>query len=126
MGSPAQARNCLEESLSIAREIADRTGFHNYNYFRVETIDSFFQSILRNLARELGLKANLQVGLNDTEVESEAVDNIIENIQQENDPLLGWIMDFVQQKIGEDKNWNVISQIKKFVFAKIHIVCRYI
>ena len=26
---------------------------HNYNYFRVETIDTFFQSVLRNLAREL-------------------------------------------------------------------------
>lgn len=24
---------------------------HNYNYFRVETIDTFFQSVLRNLAR---------------------------------------------------------------------------
>ena len=28
---------------------------HNYSYFRVETIDSFFQSVLRNLARELEL-----------------------------------------------------------------------
>ena len=28
---------------------------HNYNYFRVETIDTFFQSVLRNLARELDL-----------------------------------------------------------------------
>lgn len=87
---------------------------HNYNYFRVETIDSFFQSILRNLARELGLKANLQVGLNDTEVESEAVDNIIENIQQDSDPLLTWIMDFVTEKIDKEKNWNVIGRIKDF------------
>ena len=40
---------------------------HNYNYFRVETIDSFFQSVLRNLARELDLTANLRIGLNDTQ-----------------------------------------------------------
>ena len=26
---------------------------HNYSFFRVETIDRFFQSVLRNLAREL-------------------------------------------------------------------------
>ncbi len=87
---------------------------HHYNYFRVETIDSFFQSILRNLARELGLTANLQVGLNDKEVEHQAVDDIIDNIQQDNDPLLGWIMDFVQMKMDESKNWNVIGQIKEF------------
>lgn len=101
-------------------EIRDRAGLamnlilHHYHYFRVETIDSFFQSILRNLARELGLPANLQVGLNDKDVESEAVDHIIENIDKDNDPLLTWIMDFVSEKIRDEKNWNVIGQIKDF------------
>ena len=41
---------------------------HNYSYFRVETIDSFFQSVLRNLARELDLTANLRISLNDKQV----------------------------------------------------------
>ena len=36
---------------------------HNYNNFRVQTIDAFFQSVLRNLAHELELTANLRVGL---------------------------------------------------------------
>ena len=48
-------------------QIAERAGqalhllLHNYSYFRVETIDSFFQSVMRNLARELNLTANLRV-----------------------------------------------------------------
>jgi ATP-dependent exoDNAse (exonuclease V) beta subunit len=87
---------------------------HDYNRFRVETIDSFFQRVLRNLARELGLTANLQVMLNDQEVEEQAVDNIISNIDNGNDPLLSWIMDFVNERMADDKNWNVISQIKSF------------
>jgi ATP-dependent exoDNAse (exonuclease V) beta subunit len=87
---------------------------HDYNRFRVETIDSFFQRVLRNLARELGLTANLQVMLNDQEVEEQAVDNIISNIDNGNDPLLSWIMDFVSERMEDDKNWNVISQIKSF------------
>lgn len=87
---------------------------HDYSRFRVETIDSFFQRVLRNLARELGLTANLQVMLNDNDVESEAVDNIIGNIEVESDPLLNWIMDFVSERMAEDKNWNVIGQIKEF------------
>ena len=35
---------------------------HNYTFFRVETIDRFFQTVLRNLARELDLTcaSNLQ------------------------------------------------------------------
>ena len=30
---------------------------HDYSRFRIETIDSFFQSVMRNLARELELGA---------------------------------------------------------------------
>ena len=41
---------------------------HDYSYFHVQTIDTFFQSVLRNLARELDLTANLRVGLNDLQV----------------------------------------------------------
>ena len=66
-------RSTAEEALQLL--------IHNYHYFRVETIDSFFQSVLRNLAHELGLAANMNVGLNNREVENEAVDNIIANIQ---------------------------------------------
>ncbi len=87
---------------------------HDYSRFRVETIDSFFQRVLRNLARELGLTASLKVMLNDKEVESQAVDNIISNIENGNDPLLTWIMDFVSERMEEDKNWNVVGNIKDF------------
>ena len=33
---------------------------HHYNFFRVQTIDAFFQGVLRNLAHELDLTANLE------------------------------------------------------------------
>ena len=99
-------RSHAEEALTLL--------IHDYNRFRIETIDSFFQRVLRNLARELGLTANLQVMLNDQEVEEQAVDNIISNIDNGNDPLLSWIMDFVNERMEEDKNWNVIAQIKSF------------
>ena len=58
---------------------------HDYSRFRVETIDSFFQSILKNMARELGLSANLQVELSDSEVTGRAVDRIIDNLESEKD-----------------------------------------
>ena len=86
---------------------------HNYNYFRVETIDTFFQSVLRNLARELDLTANLHIGLNDYQVEQQAVDELIESLS-DTDRLLFWIMDYIQENIADDKSWNVIGQVKKF------------
>lgn len=99
-------RNRASDALSLL--------VHDYSRFRVETIDSFFQRVLRNLARELGLTANLQVMLNDNEVESQAVDDLISNIDNGNDPLLVWIMDFVNERMEDDRSWNVVSNIKDF------------
>ena len=86
---------------------------HNYSQFRVETIDSFFQSVLRNLARELELTANLHVGLNDAQVEEQAVDQMIDSLQR-TDKMLSWVLGYIMDSIGEDRSWNVIGQIKTF------------
>ena len=86
---------------------------HHYNEFRVQTIDAFFQSVLRNLARELNLTANLRVDLNDGQVEAQAVDELINSLE-EGEEVLNWIRDYIDKNIEDDKGWNVISQIKDF------------
>ena len=40
----------------------------------------FFQSVMRNLARELELSPNLNIELNNSEVLSDAVDSLIEKL----------------------------------------------
>ena len=99
--------------------ISERAGIalanllHNYNYFRVETIDTFFQSVLRNMARELDLTTNLRIGLNDYQVEELAVDQLIADLST-TDVMLQWILKYIMENISEDKAWNIISQIKNF------------
>ena len=86
---------------------------HDYTHFRVETIDSFFQSVLHNLAHELGLTANLQVELNNDEVISRSVDRVIENMQNRKD-VQGWIMDYVEEQLQTGERWNISGMIKQF------------
>lgn len=86
---------------------------HDYSRFRIETIDSFFQSVLRDLAHELKLSANLRVDLNDKEVLQKAVEKIIYDLVPTS-PLFKWIFYFVKQKIDEEKNWVVKDSIAKF------------
>ena len=107
-------------SLGVSRQYASRQAgmalnylVHNYHYFRVETIDSFFQSILRNLARELDLTANLKIGLNDAQVEDEAVDQLIESLNATS-VMLQWLISYIFSNISENKNWDVIGQVKSF------------
>ena len=102
-----------EELISERAGIALQNLLHNYNYFRVETIDTFFQSVLRNLARELELTTNLRIGLNDHQIEDIAVDQLIADLNT-TDIVLQWIIHYIMESISDDRSWNVISKIKKF------------
>ena len=112
-------KNIQEKTGLEPNVISERAGLslnnltHNYNYFRVETIDTFFQSVLRNMARELDLTTNLRIGLNDYQVEELAVDQLIEDLTT-TDVMLQWILKYIMENISDDKSWNVIAQIKKF------------
>lgn len=86
---------------------------HNYNYFRVETIDSFFQSVLKNLARELDMTPNLRVDIADGGVKDLAVDKLLENIDSDAQ-LKKQVLKFINDAINDDKSWNVIRRIKDF------------
>ena len=86
---------------------------HDYSHFRVETIDSFFQSVMRNLARELELSPNLNVELNNEEVLSQAVDSMIEKLTPTSSAL-AWLLDYINERIANDKRWNVSDEIKRF------------
>lgn len=86
---------------------------HHYNEFRVQTIDAFFQTVLRNLAHELDLTANLRVSLNDKEIESLAVDEMIQELRP-GSKVLSWIGEYIQSSLDENRSWNVFKSIKDF------------
>lgn len=86
---------------------------HDYSRFRVETIDSFFQSVMRNLARELELSPNLNIELNNADVLSDAVDSMIEKLKPTSE-VLAWLLDYIDERIKDDKRWNVSGEVKNF------------
>lgn len=107
-------------SISLSKgEAQERAGealhllLHDYSRFRVTTIDSFFQTILRNLAHELDLATNLRTELRDEEIEAEAVDALIADIASDK-ALLNWVLRYVKENMAEDKGWDVVKLIKTF------------
>lgn len=109
----------LNPSSPPDKELRQRAGMalqymlHDYSRFRVETIDSFFQSVMRNLARELELSPNLNIELNNADVLSDAVDSMIEKLTPSS-PVLAWLLDYINERIADDKRWNVSSEVKSF------------
>lgn len=105
--------NLPEDEVRAAAGKALNYIIHDYSHFRVETIDSFFQSVIRNLARELELNANLNIELNNSEVLSDAVDAMIEKLDR-NSPVLTWLLEYIEERIQSDRRWNVSDEIKSF------------
>ena len=86
---------------------------HDYSYFRIETIDSFFQSVMRNLARELRLGTNMNLEIDNVGVLNDAVDAMIEKLTR-NSPVLVWLLEYINEKIENDHRWNISDEIKQF------------
>ena len=112
--------NKIKEELNLSeKDIRESAGdalnlmIHDYSRFRVETIDSFFQSVMQNLARELELGASLNIELDNSTALSEAVDMMIEKLDR-NSPVLYCLLDYIEERIQEDKQWKVANEIKDF------------
>ncbi|MBQ8008465.1 MAG: UvrD-helicase domain-containing protein [Bacteroidaceae bacterium] len=102
-----------EEEIRQRAGEALRNILHDYNRFQVTTIDSFFQTVTRNLARELGIGSNLNIELDSSTVLEEAVDNMIAKLDERSE-VLTWILDFIESKINEGKDWRVQTDLKTF------------
>lgn len=87
---------------------------HDYSRFRIETIDSFFQSIIRDLARELNLTANLKVDLDSDEALENAVGRMIEDMKV-GDGVYNTVLSYVQDNLNEqNKNWKIDTEVIQF------------
>ncbi len=85
---------------------------HGYDDFHIETIDSFFQTLLSNLAHELNLSASFKVDINDKQIIDQAVDQLFASLTPHS-PALNWIINYIQQRIDDNKRWDISREVKQ-------------
>ena len=90
-----------------------RAILHDYGHFYVSTIDAFFQSVLRNMAHELGLNARLQVDIDDKDIIELAVESLIENLRHDNKDILPWLKNYIEEQLDQNRPWDVRRELKK-------------
>lgn len=98
----------IEQAQVILTEI-----LHNYSFFSIETIDSFFQRVIRNFAKETNLNSYYTLELNSQDVLEKAVHNLYVNLTPEH-KAYQIIHDFSQYEMSEGKSRNVIKKIFSF------------
>ncbi len=84
---------------------------HHYGLMHIETIDSFFQKVLRGLAREMGLSNNLRIELNDEAIEKEAVDHLLDGA---NDDAYSILLDWIKERMNEGNSWDYRKDLEGF------------
>lgn len=102
--SKKEIRKRADESLHLL--------LHDYSHFRIETIDSFFQSVMRSLARELGLTPNLNIELDSSAILAETTEALLEDLEENSKELL-WIKESINENIDNENNWDVSNSIEK-------------
>lgn len=86
---------------------------HDYSHFKIETIDRFFQSVLRNMAKELGIGAYLNIVLHYDDLLEEAVKRMID-ATKEDVCLLEWVGNYIEEKIDEGNSWHISRELNNF------------
>ncbi len=97
---------------------------HDYGRFCVSTIDAFFQTVLRNMAHELGLSARLQADLDDKNIVELAVENLLENLRHDDAEVLPYLKNYIEQKLADGKSWDVRGELKgmaKMLFEEAYL-----
>lgn len=112
--------NKIAEATQLSEdEIRKRAGealnyiIHDYSHFRIDTIDSFFQIVLRNLARELNLAPNLNIELDAKTAVSDAVDSLFAKLTLHS-PIMAQLLEYINEQISDEHSWNVTAAVKRF------------
>ncbi len=85
---------------------------NDYTAFQVSTIDGFFQRIMRAFARELGQASNYCVELDQDRVLSEAIDEMMGGLEQQQE-LLQWLITLSLDNIEQGGSWDATSKLKE-------------
>ena len=87
----------------------------DYDHFKVETIDSFFQSLLTSLAHELGLSRSFKVDLDDVYAISQAINRMLLTLDKKgNAPLVNKVKEYLENYVDEKENWNISRDLNNF------------
>ena len=93
------------------------TLLHNYSRFSVSTIDTFFQSVLRHFAREIGEFNSYRIELDRDALVSEAADNLLSGISSDEDPVFKVVSALTGEKISDGKKFSPKRELTEIAKA---------
>lgn len=112
-----EAYVCDETKLQQKASLVLEQLLHDFSYFNISTIDSFFQQVLRAFTREVGLQGGYEVEMNAQYVTLLAVDRMFDELEG-NEKMYDWLLQFAYENIRNGKGWNIYERSDISTLAK--------
>ncbi len=85
---------------------------NDFSHFNIETIDSFFQKVIRSFAFEAGLPTNFRIELDNESVLNEAIDRIFNELDiNGREELRKWILSQTFSKLQDKGDWKITQEM---------------
>ncbi|MCX7769045.1 MAG: UvrD-helicase domain-containing protein [Flavobacteriales bacterium] len=111
----------LCKALNIRHEVLKERAKHLYHQMlhrfygiRFSTIDALLQSILRSMARELGLSASYLLETDILRVEEELLSQLYQKLEDDRQ-LLYWLRAFMEEQQQAEKSWDPDQPLRAFM-----------
>ncbi len=106
-----RAFSCDEMRLQeVAKKVLYQL-LHDFSYFNISTIDSFFQQVLRAFTQEVGLQGGFNIEMDSNYVTTSAIDRMFADLEDErNGELLDWLLRYAEENIREGGSWDIYGR----------------
>ena len=87
---------------------------HDFSYFNISTIDSFFQNILRTFAREAEVPYNYDIELRDDYAVKVGINDLLSSLSRnsgkDNLKLISWLSQYMRDQVDKNSSWNIFKE----------------
>ncbi|MDE6753514.1 MAG: UvrD-helicase domain-containing protein [Muribaculaceae bacterium] len=120
----AETLGVAPEKVGIAAKEALSILLNDYSDFRVSTIDSFFQSVLRTFAYESNLNDSYQVEIDSDYVAAAAIDATLDEVNRSGSAETAarrWLTLLMEEAADAGSQWNVFqkSNTRQSIYTKL-------
>lgn len=102
-----------EEWVKKRAAILYSRALHQYHEFHIQTIDSFFQRVIRGFARDIGLTAGFNLELDTDTVLNVCIENLMNDLKEDSEHG-EWLIRFAEDRIEDNKHWDLQSELFNF------------
>lgn len=91
---------------------------NNYSALQITTLDSFFQSIIRQLVYELGISAHNRIEVKSEGIINQAIENLLLSAN-DNAELMNYLAELTLSEVRDGRSWDLRKSLKLLGYESV-------